>query len=692
MTAPADLRFLLRPRSIAVVGASPTAGSFGQRLLASIADGYGGAIHPINPRYQEIAGLPCHPRLDALPAPPDCVALAVSDDRVEAALEEAASCGVRAAVLFGRGYEPAAPGRPSRSERLGAIARAAGMAVCGNNCMGFVNVVDQLKVTANPPPVPKTVGHIGLVSHSGSTWSGLVGNLRDMHFNYAISAGQEIATGLADYFAFLLAQLETRVIACVMETVRQPERFLAVIEAADRQGVPVVVLKLGRSERGRALALAHSGALTGSDAVYRAVFERHNVIAVTSPDALSDTVELLACGRRPTAAGVGIVTDSGGERELIVDTAAETGCPITTLSAETAARLVQVLDPGMTPENPVDSYGDGRTLLEDCLSVIADDPGVGVVALATNLVHGRAYLHAAGAAIERMAAATEKPALVFGNLHASVSREEATRLRGLGIPVLMGTPTALTAIRNFIAWHHRARPAEAPAAPATAVAHWTPILAAATAPLDATSSLRLFGDFGGPVVQTAIVGSAAEARAAAARLGYPVVLKAAAAELLHKTDAGGVVLGLADDTALEAAYARLAEKFGASLALQKQAVGGVEMLLGMVNDAQFGPMMTVGLGGVFTEILEDVVTVQPPIAAATALALLSRLKGFALLRGARGRPAVDLPALAAAIEHFSLLCATVGRQLSAMDVNPLIATAQGCVAVDALAIPKEDKR
>ncbi|HLJ20684.1 MAG TPA: CoA-binding protein, partial [Stellaceae bacterium] len=194
------LHALLRPRSIAIVGASTREGSFGLRLLSSIRSGrYGGAIYPINPRYEEIAGVRCYPSLQALPAPADCVAFAVSDEIVEQGLAEAAEAGARAAVIFGRAYE--APGRagPSRVERLAAIAREAGMAICGNNCMGFFNSVDGIKMSGNPPPLPDTSGDVGLVSHSGSTWSGLIGNQRDLVFNYAVSAGQEIATTMADY-------------------------------------------------------------------------------------------------------------------------------------------------------------------------------------------------------------------------------------------------------------------------------------------------------------------------------------------------------------------------------------------------------------------------------------------------------------------------------------------------------------
>lgn len=689
-TTPLDV--LLRPRSIAIIGASAREGSFGLRLLNAITSGrYRGVVYPINPRYEDIAGHRCYPSLKALPEQADCAALAVSDDLVEAALADAADAGVRGGVLFGRAYEPPG-GVPSRVERLAAIARSAGMAICGNNCMGFFNSVDGIKMSGDPPPLPDTSGSVGLISHSGSTWSGLVGNQRDLVFNYAISAGQEIATTMADYIAFLLAAPETRVIACLMETVRAPERFLAAIEQADRQGIPVVVLKLGRTERGRRFALAHSGALAGSDAAYGAIFERHNVIRVATPDELLDTVELLRSPRRPGAGGIGIVTDSGGERELIVDLATDIGAPLAEITPPTSTRLVGILDPGMEPQNPVDLYGDGRMLLEECLGALADDPGVAVVALATNLVHGRPYARASSTAIERAFAGTTKPGLVFGNMHSSVSREEATRLRALGVPVLMGTATALTAMRHLIDRQRRrneprAAPPALPPQPVLDVAHAQAQGQTASDALPLPQALRLLELFGIPASPSAFTEDAAATVAAAERLGFPVVLKTAAPDILHKTDAGGVALGLRDRAAVADAYTRIAAACGKLVQVQAQAPAGTEVLLGMTNDAQFGPMVTVGLGGVLTEIITDVVTFQPPVSAAVAHGTLERLRGYRLLRGYRGRPMADLDALTLAIERFSVLCATIGRRFAAIDLNPVIAAPTGALAVDALFLP-----
>lgn len=689
-----SIRSLLAPRSIAIVGASPTEGSFGKRLAGSITGwNYQGKVYRINPRYESIDGAACYPSLAALPEKPDCVAFAIGDERVEAGLKDAVAAGIKAAAIFGRCYEKSSGSNVSLPARLGAIAREAGMAVCGSNCMGFVNTAAGLRMSGNPPPITDAPGGVTLISHSGSTWSGLVGNQRQLRFNYAISAGQEIATTVADYMRYALAQPETRVIACLLETVRDPDGFVAALAAAEKRGIPVVVLKLGRSEQGRRFALAHSGALTGSDAAFRAVLQRHNAVEVRTVDELTDTVEMLQNERVPTGSGIGAVTDSGGERELIVDLAADLGAPLAELTPQSAQRLTEVLDPGMTPVNPVDSYGDGRTLLEDCLRVVADDPNVGIVALATNLVHGRPYVKVASAAIERVAAATAKPAVLFGHIHSTVSREEAARLRALDIPVLMGTPTALRAMTHFLDWHARRRDAarEAGTAPpeiASATKIWRPRLEAARAPLPPRDAEQLLADAGLPIAKSAFIASADEAAAAAKMLGYPVALKTAAPDLLHKTEAGGVKLGIDDEAGLRAAYADIARRCGPLVQVQAMAGAGTEILLGMVNDPQFGPVATLGMGGIFAEVYKDTLPFVPPIGPAMALRLLRGLKGFAILDGARGRPKADLEGLAALVARFSWFCAAIGPCLSEVDINPVIADPKGALAVDALVVPK----
>ena len=385
------LNALLRPRAIAIVGASARADGFGQQLLTSIESlGYEGEIFLINPKYNEIKGRSVYPHLADLPQPVDCVAMAVSDASLPQQLALAAQAKARSAVLFGRAHGQTETGE-NLMHALARIAREGDMQLCGANCMGFVNLEDKLQMTGFPFSTLKEPGNVALISHSGSTWSGIVGNLRQLRFNFAISAGQELATGVAEYIDFLVAQPSTRVICLVLETVRQPEAFLAALQRATARDIVVIALKLGRSVQGQIFAQSHSGAMSGSADVYDAIFERHGVINVRSLDELMDTAELFAAERRPHNGLIGLGCDSGGERQLIADLSEPLQLPFAPLSPETVTRLEALLDQGIEATNPLDYWGDGKDVIAPALLALADDPQVGTLVMATNIPDGQNF-------------------------------------------------------------------------------------------------------------------------------------------------------------------------------------------------------------------------------------------------------------------------------------------------------------
>jgi acyl-CoA synthetase (NDP forming) len=691
---------MLRARSVAVVGASERADAFGTVVLRQIVDGgYSGAVLPVNPRYDLIDGLPCFPSIAAIPQAVDCAILAVGNERLEAALSDAASAGARSAVIFGTAHVVAADGRRPLTVRLAEIARESGMALCGANGMGFFSFRDRLLVTGFPYGLEITAGAVGFISHSGSTFSAIVKNRRGLRFNYAISGGQELVTTAADYLQFLVEQPETRVVGCFLETIRDPAGFVAALKAAAARDVPVVVLKVGRTERGRQLAQAHSGAITGVDATYQALFERHNVVRVDSLDEMLDTLELLTSPRRPATGALALAGDSGGERGLIVDVAADLDLPFADLAPETTARLQQTLEPELLPVNPLDLWASGRdfeTVYERCLRILADDPATGMTVFAVDLPTASRLLPAYVAIAERVQAATDKPFAVLGNAATSVEPTAATALRSAGIPVLMGTSTGLAAIRHLLRYQSRRSepPVVAdipPGLPVHQRAIWRRRLDDAIGgALADRESKSLLAAYGIPVTDTRKAGSAAAAARVATVLGFPVVLKTAMPGLLHKSDRGGVILHLRSRNAVRRAYRRLAEAFGPVVTVEPQIESrdSVEFYLGMVNDEQFGPVVTIGFGGIFVEILRDTVSFLPPLGADEARRMLRRLRGYPLLDGARGRPPVDLTTLARAIADFSVLCHQLGDVVAEIDVNPLLARPDGAIAVDALVVPK----
>ncbi|WP_291934018.1 acetate--CoA ligase family protein [Limnohabitans sp.] len=684
---------LLRPRSIAIVGASGREGSFGKQLRLSIESlGYEGEVFLINPKYEQIDGLPAYPSLAALPHPVDCVAMAIADKALPHNLELAAAAQARSALMFGRAYGAADDGR-ELMPTLSAIAQAGNMQLCGANCMGYVNLEDRLQMTGFPFSTLSEPGHVALVSHSGSTWSGIVGNLRQLRFNYAISAGQELVTGVADYIDFLVDQPSTRVICLVLETVRQPEAFLAALGRARAQGIAVIALKLGRSAQGQVFAQSHSGAMSGSADVYDAIFERHGVVSVRTLDELMDTAELFAAARRPHNGSIGLGCDSGGERQLIADVAEPLGLSFAPLSQATVTRLEGLLDPGIEVANPLDYWGDGNDIIADALLALASDEGVGTVVMATNIPDGQDFTNACTAALEKTYAGTSKPVVLMGNVANTMSPTECARYRAAGIPVLMGTETALRALRHYTRYHDRlAASAEhapalvAPSVPAAVTERWLKRLQQAAQTQTSVQDFDLLRDFGVSVPASLSTADLAQALDFANATGYPLVAKIDSPDIAHKSDMGGVILGIHNEQALREALNRLHAIAPGPVLLQQQ-LQGSEWILGMKQDPQFGPTFTFGCGGIFVEILKDYTTLLPQDSVAQIRQKIQSLKAYPLLAGARGRAVTDAAQLAAVVHAFMRMGLALQSGVAEMEINPLLVDGHRIAAVDLLVIP-----
>ena len=684
---------LLRPRSIAIVGASGREGSFGKQLRLSIESlGYEGEVFLINPKYEQIDGLPAYPSLAALPHPVDCVAMAIADKALPHNLELAAAAQARSALMFGRAYGAADDGR-ELMPTLSAIAQAGNMQLCGANCMGYVNLEDRLQMTGFPFSTLSEPGHVALVSHSGSTWSGIVGNLRQLRFNYAISAGQELVTGVADYIDFMVDQPSTRVICLVLETVRQPEAFLAALGRARAQGIAVIALKLGRSAQGQVFAQSHSGAMSGSADVYDAIFERHGVVSVRTLDELMDTAELFAAARRPHNGSIGLGCDSGGERQLIADVAEPLGLSFAPLSQATVTRLEGLLDPGIEVANPLDYWGDGNDIIADALLALASDEGVGTVVMATNIPDGQDFTNACTAALEKTHAGTSKPVVLMGNVANTMSPTECARYRAAGIPVLMGTETALRALRHYTRYHDRlATSAEhapalaAPSVPAVVTERWLKRLQQAAQNQTSVQDFDLLRDFGVSVPASLSTADLAQALDFANATGYPLVAKIDSPDIAHKSDMGGVILGIHNEQALREALNRLHAIAPGPVLLQQQ-LQGSEWILGMKQDPQFGPTFTFGCGGIFVEILKDYTTLLPQDSVAQIRQKIQSLKAYPLLAGARGRAVTDAAQLAAVVHAFMRMGLALQSGVAEMEINPLLVDGHRIAAVDLLVIP-----
>jgi acyl-CoA synthetase (NDP forming) len=692
-----DLRPLLHAQSVAIVGISQP-GRFGGVLYDNLTKfGYPGRIYGVNPRYDTLYDQPCYASLSDLPERPDCALLAVPNQRLLPALEEAAACGIPSATIFGSAYSEPAEGEPSLQQQLRDVARAHDMVICGPNCMGFVSLAQRIPVSGYQTNPETPAGNVTLISHSGSVWDAHLQNLRGVAFNYIISPGSEIATSMADYIQFALADPTTRVIGLFLETVRDPETFVAALTEAAERDVPVVALKTGRSARGAELAKAHSGALAGEDGVYDALFRYFGVQRATSIDELIDAVELLATGMRPSTPYVSGLLDSGGQRALMVDLAETEGVEFAPITEKTTAKLAAVLEPGLDPINPLDAWGTGNAsedIYEQALRALDADPSTGLNLFAVDLYTMDDADCFYPTIVGSMKQELRNPLAFLVHMSGAASEKQTKQLREMDIPVLMGTENGLRAAKHALQYSafQRARrgvlaePSRAVAQPAN-LSELREQLQRATQPLDEYASKQILRAYGLSATQEVLTGSLDETLRAAEEIGYPVVLKTASGDL-HKTERGGVRLDLADSEQLAAAYRDFEQRLGPQALVQQMIPPGVELILGLVNDPQFGPMLTLGLGGVLVEVLKDVRMLMLPTTPEAVREALLSLRGAALLHGVRGRPAADLKAAVLAAMGLAALAEDLGDLIAEIDVNPLIALPDAAVVVDALIVPK----
>jgi acyl-CoA synthetase (NDP forming) len=692
-----SLKAMLEARTVAVVGGSPRTGSFGEQMMVQLAaGGYRGTIYPVNPRYPEVMGHRCFSSIEEVPEAVDLAILGVSNAMLEEQLRAAAKSGARSAVIFASCFEP--PGSDSQrlTERLTDIARAAGMALCGGNGMGFINFEQGLRACGFSEPEDLEPGAITFVTHSGSAFSALLHNDRGLRFNLAVSSGLELVTTAGDYIHYALSRERTRLIALFLETVRDPDVFVSALRRAAELDVPVVALKVGRTRRAKELVTAHSGALAGEDGAYEAVFDAFGVLRVETLDEMADTLELFVTRRRAASGGLAAIHDSGGERVHLMDLAAMTGVRLAEISDETKARLSHVLEDGLAPVNPLDAWGTGNDadrIFADCMRALLDDPDTAALSFCVDLTSDPVPEGGYKQVARDVFAGTKKPVAVLGNMAGAIDHDDARYIRQGGVPVLEGTVTGLAAFRHLFEYRDfRDRP------PAVAGERSSPGTRERwiarfhqEGSVDEVDALALLADYGIPAVRAERAGSEDEAATIAHRLGWPVVLKTSSRDVPHKSEVDGVRLNLRSEHELREAHRDMTRRLGPTVTVSTMAPPGVELALGVVRDEQFGPLAMVAAGGTLVEVLQDRRFALPPVDRSRALALLDRLAIRAVLGGVRGAPPIDLGAVAEAIVSLSVVASELGEHLAELDVNPLICGPSGCVAADALVITRESR-
>lgn len=705
-----DLVHTLNPRSVAVVGISPTPTAAGARAVGQLEKlNFGGRIHLVNAKYETIGDRPCFPSVASLPEAPDSVIITVPRAAVESVVVDAVEAGAKSAIIFAAGFaETGREDRQIEQERLNALSRESGIRIIGPNCLGAVNYAAGTALTyTNTPVLTDANGTvirpgakaIGLVSQSGGLgFAAAQAIQRGVSFSHLLTSGNSADVDVADLVAFLAEEDSCAAIACVFEATPHPERLLEAAEIAQSAGKPVVIHKLGSGEEGAAAALTHSGMLAGAHDVYLAAFRRAGMIAVDNFESLVETAAFCAKAKPDKARGVVVLTSSGGASVMAADKAEIHGVDLPQPAEAIRVQVQQQLPDFGTARNPCDVTGGVANDLDTffaCVDLLMEDPSYGT------LVTAHPYSVHTANRVRSFAELAAKHDKLVANVWIT------EYLAGPGLAEAEGDPNSavfrsmdrcFASIAAYDDWQDRrarrlAEPDFARSMPAEAAGQARALIdAALSATLTEREAKAVLKTYGVPVVEEVLTTDAEAAVAAAERAGYPVVMKVESPDIPHKTEAGVIRLNLPDAVAVREVFgevmanaARVASPDRINgILVQPMIPAGVEVMVGGRRDVQFGPIVVVSMGGVLVELLKDAVVAQAPVSQAQALDMLDQLKGAALFDGFRGSTPVDKAALADIIARISDLLADQAEGVAELDVNPLICAGERIVAVDAL--------
>jgi acyl-CoA synthetase (NDP forming) len=690
---------LLRPRSIAVVGASPEPLSVGNNVLANLRRfGWKGELHLVSRSRTEIDGHACVPSIDDLPMGVDAAVLVVPAQAVRESVEACARRGIGGVVVFASGFSEQDEEGKTAQDVIAAVARASNMVVLGPNCIGSVNYADGVPLTFEPvEPSPVTGPGVCVVAQSGA----MQGNIRyalqgrGVPVAQSVSTGNEAVLSAEDYLDLLVDDPSISVFALFVEQIRHPQNFLTLARRARDAGKPVVLLHPGRSSRAREAAKSHTGALAGDHDVMRAFVEGAGVVVVGGLDELFDTVTLLAHRPRPMPGGLAVLSNSGALRGFSLDFCEDLDLALPELTAPSNEALRNVLPPFAAIDNPLDITAAGMQkpiLFGQTAEIMLADPQVGFL-LVIAMGGGKPQQFSKWQALKPVLEKADKPvALVYLGDDFPLNDEFMAEVRASGIPFFRSPDRALRAVANVAAYARHLNSPDIMPSPFVVAGR----LGAKPGPLSEWRSKKLLGDRDIPVPRGGLARDLAEARLIAGTVGYPVAMKVQADEIAHKSDIGGVMLNINDAMRLDASYNRLMQnmlvhakdvKLDGVLVEKMAPRGGLEMIVGARRDPQWGPVLLVGLGGIWAEALNDVRLMPASAGLDEILHELGRLRGGALLKGLRGHPPRDVAALAGiATEIGALMLAD--ERIMEIDLNPVnvYPNGEGALALDALIV------
>jgi acetate---CoA ligase (ADP-forming) len=699
---------LVRPRSIAIVGATDRAGPARSVIESLGAIGFTGPIYPVNPKYQTVRNLVCYPSLTDLPQAPDVVVFSIRKPLLAEQMRLAVDRGARGAVVYDAGFAELGEDGARQQAEIAGLCREAGMPMCGPNCMGILNPT--ARSTTYKQSVMDTAGlagNVAIVSQSGSVCIALLSDLRRYGVSLSVSAGNEAVTTTVDYLDYLIDDPATKVIATFTETVREPERYVAALDRAAAAGKPVVVLKVGRTERTQRAITSHTGGLAGESRVFSEVLRAHRAIEVNDLDEMTEVLAVCQGARWPRGRGISVITGSGGLAELILDTATAAGLDLPPLSPAERAEAERVIGRITGDGNPFDAWGNGNYAVNipHAMSVVNDSERVAAVVYCAD-TGNEGQLGHPGRVLENVnmliaaAQRSDKPHYLMSSRPGVMNLRQAKALREAGLVQIGGTRQGLGAIDRVGRYMIERKPLRRPArqsGPGLAG-----LLAATPGRnvINEYDSKRLLSAFGVPVTRESRVATLAEAASAARRLGYPVALKALSDDIPHKTEFGLVATNLKTEDDLRHAFAQLSNRLAAleaqppdcAFLVQEFVAGGIEVFAGVSRDPDFGLSLSFGIGGTAIEVTRDFALRMLPLRDGDAEAMIGEISGAGMLASVRGQPAADVKSIAGCLEALADFAQCNADVLDEIDLNPIKALPEGCIAVDALIVARASVR
>jgi acetyltransferase len=687
---------LLRPKTIALVGASDSSrGGWGQEIYENLEfSGFPAKIYLINPKRTELWGRKVYPNFAAIPEPVDLALTVIPTSSVVDTLTEGSASGLKCALIyaaqFGEGGDPEGQ---NRAQALRELSEKHGLRISGPNCMGAVAIRERLLLYPAKRVRSLQPGPFGVVFQSGGTFQFWLQQaaLRGLDFSYAISSGNELDLDLADYINFLVEDEHTKYIVCLVEGIRRPQAFMAAAEKALTVAKPIILLKVGRSERGKAAAASHTGAIAADDQVFEAVCCRYGIVRCPSLDDLLETSLAFSQGRLPKGNRIAMACYSGGAKGLILDYASDEGAEMAPLTAETRAKLPSMIDPGLAGENPLDvgpAVGVQPAKFAEICKVVCADESVDLIT-----VQGLMPVNPGDPCnpepLRSVMMATDKPVIAFGRIAQNASDIGRKYQGETGVPFVQGLPETVRALQGLVYYAAALRRG----------------VSTAPAPRGRADNLKgapfetMLNASGLTLPKSLTAATPEQAGALAAQIGFPIALKIVSPQASHKTEVGGVVLGLRDAASVDTAAKQMMAGLAAHMPnarihgfLLQEMANGLEMILGVRRDPQFGSFMLAGLGGVAVEVTRDVAIRLLPIDEDAALEMLHSLRGAPLLEEFRGLPARDTEAIVRAMAGLSHLFLDHEAFLSDIEINPLIVLAkgQGVRAVDVRVVPRKE--